>query len=94
MRKISPQHVNYQRVSKALAYLIEHRQHQPDLSEVSASVGISDFHLQRIFTEWAGVSPKQFLQYITKESAKRHLREHSVADSALACGLSGSSRLR
>jgi len=93
MPDISPQHANYNRVSKALAYLIKHHQQQPSLSEVSAFVGLSYFHLQRIFTEWAGVSPKQFLQYITKENAKLQLREHGVADSALASGLSGSSRL-
>jgi len=93
MPDISPQHANYNRVSKALAYLIKHQPHQPSLSEVSAFVGLSDSHLQRIFTEWAGVSPKQFLQYITKENAKLQLREHAVADSALASGLSGSSRL-
>lgn len=93
MPDISPQHANYNRVSKALAYLIKHQPHQPSLAEVSAFVGLSDAHLQRIFTEWAGVSPKQFLQYITKENAKLQLREHGVADSALASGLSGSSRL-
>lgn len=56
-------------------------------------MGLSEFHLQRVFTEWAGVSPKQFLGYLTKEYAKRQLHFSSVQDAAFTSGLSGSSRL-
>ncbi|CAA0082647.1 Bifunctional transcriptional activator/DNA repair enzyme Ada [Zhongshania aliphaticivorans] len=89
---IEQQH-NYQRVASAIAFLSEHQQAQPSLSALAAHVGVSESHLQRIFTEWAGVSPKQFLQFLTKQSAKRLLRTSTVMDSALACGLSGSGRL-
>lgn len=87
------QQENYQRVARAIHYLNEHQQAQPSLSELASYIGVSEFHLQRIFSEWAGVSPKQFLQFLTKENAKRLLRESSVLDAALACGLSGSGRL-
>ncbi|WP_269617719.1 bifunctional transcriptional activator/DNA repair enzyme AdaA [Zhongshania sp. BJYM1] len=87
------QHANYQRVASAIQYLSDHQHSQPSLAELADHVGVSEFHLQRIFTEWAGVSPKQFLQFLTKENAKRLLRTSSVMDSALACGLSGSGRL-
>jgi len=73
--------------------LSEHQLEQPDLARVASHVGLSDFHFQRLFTEWAGVSPKQFLQYLTKEHAKAQLQERSVLDSALKVGLSSSSRL-
>ena len=56
-------------------------------------MGLSESHLQREFSAWAGVSPKQFLQYLTKENAKRRLREESVMQAALGSGLSGSGRL-
>jgi AraC family transcriptional regulator of adaptative response/methylated-DNA-[protein]-cysteine methyltransferase len=93
MNTAAEQHANYQRVARAIHYLSARQATQPSLAELAAHVGISEFHLQRIFTEWAGVSPKQFLQFLTKQNAKRLLRSSSVLDSALACGLSGSGRL-
>lgn len=84
---------NYQRIAKAIEYLIENQSAQPKLPELAAAVGVSEFHLQRMFTDWAGVSPKQFLQYLTKENAKQLLRDHSVLDTALSLGLSGAGRL-
>jgi len=86
-------HENYQRIAQAIQYLSEHQLEQPDLARVAAHVGLSDFHFQRLFTEWAGVSPKQFLQYLTKEHAKTQLQQRPVLDSALNVGLSSSSRL-
>lgn len=93
MSDLSEGHVNYQRIAKAIRFLVDNHQSQPKLNELSAYVGVSEFHLQRIFSEWAGVSPKQFLQYLTKENAKQKLKENSVMESALSCGLSGSGRL-
>lgn len=93
MHDLSVQHHNYQRIRDAIVYLHAHQHAQPSLPELAKHVGVSEYHLQRIFTEWAGVSPKQFLQYITKENAKKQLQSMSVMDSALACGLSGSGRL-
>ena len=93
MRDITQDHANYQRIAQVIEYLAENKRSQPQLKELSAYVGLSSSHLQRVFSEWAGVSPKQFLQYLTKENAKSLLRNNSVLDSALLSGLSGSGRL-
>lgn len=86
-------HRQYQQIERAIHYLIEHQSEQPGLNELSDHLGLSESHLQRMFTDWAGVSPKQFLQYLTKEHAKRKLREQPVLASALDVGLSSGSRL-
>jgi AraC family transcriptional regulator of adaptative response/methylated-DNA-[protein]-cysteine methyltransferase len=84
----------YELVSDALYWLVEHRQRQPGLSELAAHVGLSPSHLQRTFQAFAGVSPKQFLKFLTKEEALERLRKGaSVLDAALDCGLSGTGRL-
>lgn len=90
---MSEQHINYQRVAKAIRYLAERQLAQPSLAELANYVGLSEYHLQRVFVEWAGISPKQFLQFLTKERAKQQLRSNSVQGAALDSGLSGSSRL-
>ena len=85
---------DYARVEQAIAFLIERRQEQPSLEAVAANLGLSPFHVQRLFTRWAGVSPKRFLSYLTVEHAKRRLEQSaSVFDASLDVGLSGSSRL-
>ncbi len=85
---------DYQRVEQAIAYIIEHRSSQPELDDVAANIGLSPFHTQRLFTRWAGVSPKRFLSYLTVEHAKQKLEQSaSVFDAALDTGLSGPSRL-
>ena len=68
---------------------------QPNLDEVAEKVHMSPFHFQRLFKEWAGVSPKKFLQYISVEHAKQLLKtkESTLFDAAFETGLSGSSRL-
>lgn len=91
--KIDSQHASYQQVARAIGYLVEHQHGQPSLADLAAAVGLSEFHLQRSFSRWAGVSPKQFLQFLTKEHAKQLLQDNSVLESSLASGLSGSSRL-
>ena len=83
----------YDRIAKAIRYLETHREQQPRLADLSAHVGVSEYHLQRVFSEWVGVSPKQFLQHLTKESAKRRLRSVTVMEAALDSGLSGAGRL-
>ncbi len=84
----------YDIVSHAIAYLRANALAQPSLKELAGHVGISEFHLQRIFTEWAGVSPKRFLQYVTKEHARQALRNSAdVLTAALDSGLSGCGRL-
>ncbi len=93
LEKLSPEHKNYQSVAQAIRFLVENRMEQPSLKAVSAELNMSEYHLQRQFTQWAGLSPKQFLQYLTKEHAKRQLRLSSVMEAAWGSGLSGSSRL-
>jgi AraC family transcriptional regulator of adaptative response/methylated-DNA-[protein]-cysteine methyltransferase len=85
---------DYQRIEQAIHYLDEHYQRQPELGEVASSIGLSEYHFQRLFTQWAGISPKRFLQFITKENAKQAL-EHSgnVLDAAYRVGLSSPGRL-
>lgn len=93
MIKQTDSHAHYEKVEQAIRYIVDHHLQQPSLKELADAVGMSEFHFQRMFTQWAGVSPKQFLQYLTKEHAKQALRTSSVLDAALASGLSGSSRL-
>lgn len=85
---------DYRRIERAIRYIEQHRREQPDLRALAAQVELSPHHFQRLFVRWAGVSPKQFLGYLTAQYAKRLLREqHSVLDAALASGLSGPGRL-
>jgi AraC family transcriptional regulator, regulatory protein of adaptative response / methylated-DNA-[protein]-cysteine methyltransferase len=84
---------HYNTIAKAIQYLTTHFIEQPTLKELSSYVGLSEYHLQRVFTAWVGVSPKQFLQYLTKEFAKKHLRNQSVNNASMTVGLSSSSRL-
>lgn len=85
---------DYQRIEKAIRYLHEHAHEQPSLDELAKQVHLSPFHFQRMFTAWAGVSPKKFLQYISVEYAKTLLQQnHSLLHTSLETGLSGSGRL-
>ncbi len=86
-------HGDYQRVAAAIELIAARREEQPTLGALSRELGISEHHLQRVFSRWAGISPKRFLQYLTKEHAKALLLETNVLDAALAAGLSGTSRL-
>jgi len=84
---------DYERIKKAIEYIHSNFQQQPDLDAVAKEVYLSPFHFQRLFKEWAGVSPKKFLQYISLEHAKNLLKDHTVLDTAYETGLSGSGRL-
>lgn len=85
---------DYGRVAQAIEYLEGHYQQQPTLDEVAAYLHLSPFHLQRLFTRWAGVSPKRFVQYLTALHAKQLLADaHSVLDVAYETGLSSPGRL-
>jgi AraC family transcriptional regulator of adaptative response/methylated-DNA-[protein]-cysteine methyltransferase len=86
---------NYYRIAQAIDYLNENFRDQPSLDKISNAIGISSFHFQRLFTEWAGVSPKKFMQYLSVGYAKQLLKkEHStLLDTAYETGLSGTSRL-
>ncbi len=87
------QHRDYQRVAQAIRFLCEHYREQPTLAVLSDHLDLSEYHLQRLFSRWAGVSPKQFMQHLTREDARRRLRNSSVLDAAHAVGLSGGGRL-
>lgn len=85
---------HYDQVAKAIDYLYEHFREQPSLEEVASQVNMSAFHFQRVFTEWAGISPKRFLQYLTTDYLKQRLEGfHNLLDAADAAGLSGQSRV-
>ncbi len=86
---------NYSRIATAINYINTNFRTQPSLEEIAEKVSLSPFHFQRLFTDWAGVSPKKFLQYTTVAYAKNMLKENSATlfDTALEAGLSGTSRL-
>ena len=85
---------DYTRVERAIRYLDAQGDAQPSLADVARHVGLSESHCQKLFTRWAGISPKRFLQHRTAQVVKRLLREdRTVLDSSYEAGLSGSSRL-
>lgn len=85
---------NYERIAKAIEYLRLHFKEQPSLEEVAKAAYLSPFHFQRLFNEWAGVSPKKFLQFLNVEYAKGLLAKQStLSDVAFETGLSSTSRL-
>ncbi len=87
--------INYNRVAAAIDYIKANFKAQPNLDEIAEKVHLSPFHFQRLFSEWAGTSPKKFLQYISIEHAKKILADtqSSLFDTAYETGLSGTSRL-
>lgn len=85
---------DYRRVEAIIHWLDRHHLEQPTLKELAASSGTSEFNLQRLFSRWAGISPKRFLQYLTLEHSKSLLREsHSILAAGDSSGLSSSSRV-
>jgi len=90
----SETNINYQRIEQAIRYLEENFQRQPELDEVAEKVHLSPFHFQRIFTDWAGISPKRFLQYLTVDFLKTKLKESkNIVEAAESAGLSSQSRV-
>jgi AraC family transcriptional regulator of adaptative response/methylated-DNA-[protein]-cysteine methyltransferase len=87
--------INYQRIEKAIEYIRLNYKNQPSLNEIAEAVHLSPFHFQRLFSEWAGVSPKKFMQFISIQHAKQILKHQndSIFNTAQEIGLSGSSRL-
>ncbi len=85
---------DFDRIAGAIDYLVRHREDQPELIDVAEAAGLSPHHFQRLFTRWAGISPKKFLQYLTHRHAMELLDgAASVLDAALETGLSGPGRL-
>lgn len=85
---------DYERVEKAIRYLETHHRDQPALADLAAAAGLSEFHFQRLFSRWVGISPKRFLQFLTKEHAKSLLAgSQSLLDTTYDSGLSSPGRL-
>src|SRR5262245_60183228 len=85
---------DYARIERAILFLEQNFRDQPSLDEVAQSVHLSKYHFQRLFKRWAGISPKQFLQFLTIDYAKKMLAESSsILDTSLETGLSSPSRL-
>lgn len=85
---------DYLRIEQAILYLENHYKDQPGLGEVAANIGLSEYHFQRVFTRWAGVSPKRFLQFLTKEGAKELLdQSENLLETTHQVGLSSLGRL-
>ncbi len=86
--------IDRKRMERALAYIAENFTEQPDLEEIAGHVGLSEFHFQRVFTRWVGISPKRYVQHLSLDTAKRSLADsRSVLDAAFDAGLSGPGRL-
>ena len=87
--------INYERIAEAINYIKLNFKEQPNLDDVAEQVHLSPFHFQRLFTDWAGISPKKFLQYLSLEYAKGILKEKNATlfDTAFETGLSGTGRL-
>ncbi|MBC7863966.1 MAG: methylated-DNA--[protein]-cysteine S-methyltransferase [Bacteroidia bacterium] len=86
--------INYTRIEKAIRYLTENFKKQPSLEEVAEHIHVSPFHFQRMFSDWAGISPKKFLQYLTIEELKKELQQtNSLISAADKVGLSAQSRV-
>jgi AraC family transcriptional regulator of adaptative response/methylated-DNA-[protein]-cysteine methyltransferase len=93
MTTLSQLSSDYQRVEQSIHFIEENAPRQPDLGAVAAHVGLSEYHFQRLFSRWAGISPKRFLEFLTKENAKALLSRTSVLSAAFESGLSGPGRL-
>jgi AraC family transcriptional regulator of adaptative response/methylated-DNA-[protein]-cysteine methyltransferase len=85
---------DFHRIAVAIGYISEHVQEQPSLERVAAAAELSPYHFARLFRRWAGISPKQYLQHLSLDAAKRSLSGRAtVLDAALDVGLSGPGRL-
>lgn len=86
--------LNYQRIEKAIQFISYNFKTQPNLAQTAQHIGVSPHYFQRLFKEWAGVSPKKFIQYLSLNYAKDLLlKQQSVLDTALQTGLSSAGRL-
>ena len=91
---VDQQQINYERIEQAIHFIRKSFKTQPSLEDIAEAVHVSPFHFQRMFTDWAGVSPKKFMQYISLDHAKTLLKGRmTLMDTAYETGLSGTSRL-
>ena len=88
------QKYHYQTISRAITFIRSTLIQQPKLEQIAGSVGMSPHHFQRVFTEWVGMSPKRYQEYLTLGFSKELLQKrHTLLDVTLNMGLSGTSRL-
>jgi AraC family transcriptional regulator of adaptative response/methylated-DNA-[protein]-cysteine methyltransferase len=84
----------YETIASAIEYIRTHARDQPSLAEIAKAVNLSEHHLQRLFTEWAGIPPKRFLQFLTREHARQALRaSKDILTTSIETGLSSPGRL-
>jgi AraC family transcriptional regulator of adaptative response/methylated-DNA-[protein]-cysteine methyltransferase len=94
LNKLSQNQIDYARIEKAIHFLEKNFQKHPDLQEIADIVGLSEFHFQRMFRQWVGISPKQFVQFLTKEYAKDLLAQsRNILDVTYTSGLTSPGRL-
>src|ERR1700758_3224886 len=85
---------DFARIARAIRYIEQRFREQPRLADIAAHAGLSDFHFNRLFRRWAGVTPKQYLAFVTGNAAKDALlAQPSVLEAAYSVGLSGPGRL-
>ncbi|MCP4136567.1 MAG: methylated-DNA--[protein]-cysteine S-methyltransferase [bacterium] len=85
---------DYYLIETAIKFIEVNKLRQPDLKEIADEVGLSEFHFQKLFKRWAGISPKRFLQFLTAEHARSLLAQsQTILDTAANVGLSGGGRL-
>lgn len=86
---------NYQNIEKAIQYIETHFKAQPTLEDIAEHLCLSPFHVQKLFTDWAGISPKKFLQFLSVNYAKSllNIEEHTLFTTTIDTGLSSTSRL-
>lgn len=85
---------DYERIAETISFIEAHYQDQPSLDEMAAHLGLSSHHFQRLFTRWAGISPKRFLGAVTHANARELLASDApVLDASLDVGLSGPGRM-
>jgi AraC family transcriptional regulator of adaptative response/methylated-DNA-[protein]-cysteine methyltransferase len=92
--RITQRALDYHRVEEAIKYLEINFRSQPELTDIASAIGLSEYHFQRLFKRWVGISPKRFLQFLTKEYAKRLLeKSESILNVTYNAGLSSPGRL-
>ena len=93
LSEYSQQSQDYEKITQAICYLDAHRLEQPGLAELAHDLHMSEYHLQRLFSRWVGISPKRFMQYLTKQHAKHLLNQSKdILNTAYRVGLSGPGR--
>lgn len=93
-KAFTEENIDYQGIEKAIDYLVNHFQEQPNLKTIAQQVHLSKHHFSRMFSKWAGIPPQKFMHFLTKEYVKELLEQaHSLTEVSYRAGLSGTGRL-